>query len=92
MAESGGAAGSLLAASLGLVPSVVMVPTGTPVGVAGPTGGAARRQRQGDQAGHAEARRAGHPGGHVIALPPSRCRWVWKTVCPAPAPVLNTSR
>ena len=24
--------------------------------------------------------------------PASRCRWVWKIVCPAPAPVLKTRR
>ena len=28
--------------------------------------------------------RALHPGGQVIGRPASRCRWVWKTVCPAP--------
>ena len=33
-----------------------------------------------------------HPGGQVIGRPASRCRWVWKTLCPAPAPVLKTSR
>ena len=33
-----------------------------------------------------------HPGGQPIARPPSRCRWTWKTVWWASAPVLNTSR
>ena len=35
---------------------------------------------------------AAHPGGQLIERPASTCRWVWKTLCPAPAPVLNTSR
>ena len=37
-------------------------------------------------------RRAGHPGGQVIARPPRTCRWAWKTVWWAAAPVLKTSR
>ena len=33
-----------------------------------------------------------HPGGQVIVRPPSTCRWAWKTVWCAEAPVLKTSR
>ncbi len=36
--------------------------------------------------------RASYPGGQLSPRPPSRCPWRWKTVCPAPLPVLNTSR
>src|SRR5579862_4792721 len=32
------------------------------------------------------------PGGHSSRLPPSTCACTWKTVCPAPGPVLNTTR
>ena len=32
------------------------------------------------------------PGGQVIERPPSTCRWAWKTVWWACAPVLNTIR
>src|SRR3954468_6729227 len=31
-----------------------------------------------------------YPGGHVSPRPPSTCRWMWKTVCPACALVLKT--
>ena len=33
-----------------------------------------------------------YPGGHFSGLPPSRCRWRWKTLCPAPGPTLYTVR
>src|SRR3954470_10434638 len=33
---------------------------------------------------------APYPGGHVRPRPPSTCRWMWKTVCPACALVLKT--
>ena len=33
-----------------------------------------------------------HPGGHAMLRPPSRCRWMWKTVCPASRLVLKTVR
>ncbi len=33
-----------------------------------------------------------YPGGHVSVRPPSTCRWMWKTVCPASALVLKTVR
>ena len=35
---------------------------------------------------------AAQPGGQPSSRPPSTCRWVWKTLCPAPAPVLRTNR
>ena len=39
-----------------------------------------------------EARSERHPGGQVMARPPSTCMWAWKTVWWAAAPVLNTRR
>ena len=52
-----------------------------------------RRQGRGDEAprGRRTPARA-HPGGQVMARPPSTCMWAWKTVWWACAPVLNTSR
>src|SRR5260370_8874557 len=32
------------------------------------------------------------PGGQAIRLPPSTRAWTWKTVCPASAPGLQTTR
>src|SRR6516162_6727286 len=32
------------------------------------------------------------PGGQAIRRPPSTWAWTWKTVCPACAPVLKTTR
>ena len=32
------------------------------------------------------------PGGQCMVRPPSRCRWMWKTVCPASRLVLKTVR
>src|SRR4029077_6318432 len=32
------------------------------------------------------------PGGQCMGRPPSRCRWTWKTVCPAAAFVFITVR
>ena len=33
-----------------------------------------------------------YPGGQPSARPPSTCRWRWKTLCPALAPSLTTTR
>ena len=44
----------------------------------------------GDRVGEALGDR--HPGGQVIARPPSRWRCRWKTLCPASAPTLVTIR
>ena len=54
-------------------------------------------QHRGDQdrqetPAHPAAHPAAHPGGQVRSRPASTCRWVWKTVWPAFAPVLNTRR
>lgn len=32
------------------------------------------------------------PGGHCMPRPPRRWAWAWKTVWPAPLPVLKTRR
>jgi hypothetical protein len=41
----------------------------------------------------AQGHRAGrYPGGHSNPRPPRTCAWTWKTVWPAPVPVLKTMR
>ena len=50
------------------------------VGVAGVVVGPARGERQRQDRRGRRGDEAGQPGGHVIALPASTCRWVWNTV------------
>jgi hypothetical protein len=33
-----------------------------------------------------------HPGGHCIGRPASKCKWMWKTLCPAMRLQFMTSR
>ena len=51
-----------------------------------------RQEPPGRPAARPTTHPAAHPGGQVRSRPASTCRWVWKTVWPAFAPVLNTRR